>query len=61
MNAEGYGKECWPIDRRLTRDLLHQADGLLPNSWLELQAVRNDLQWHGETFEIATELIPGSS
>ena len=53
MNAEGYGKECWPIDRRLTRDLLHQADGLLPNSWLELQAVRNDLQWHGETFEIA--------
>ena len=26
---------------------------MLPNSWLELQAVRHDLQWHGETFEIA--------
>ena len=53
VNAEGYGKECWPIDRRVIGDLLHEADGLLPNSWLELQAVRHDLQWHGETFEVA--------
>ena len=33
--------------------LLNQADGLLPNSWLELQAVRNDLNWSGDCFEIA--------
>ena len=33
--------------------LLNQADGLLPNSWLELQAVRNDLQWSGDCFEVA--------
>ena len=53
VNAEGYGKECWPIDRHVIGDLLNEADGLLPNSWLELQAVRHDLQWHGETFEVA--------
>ena len=34
-------------------ELLNQADGLLPNSWLELQAVRSDLQWSGDCFEIA--------
>ena len=53
VNSEGYGNECWPVDRRVIGDLLHQADGLLPNSWLELQAVRHDLQWRGETFEVA--------
>ena len=29
------------------------ADGLLPNSWMELQALRTDLQWDGDCFEIA--------
>ena len=53
INAEGYGEECWPVNRNVLKDLLHQVDGLLPNSWLELQAIRNDLNWHGETFEIA--------
>tara|TARA_B100000674_G_scaffold497331_1_gene530692 strand:- start:7105 stop:8256 length:1152 start_codon:yes stop_codon:yes gene_type:complete len=53
INAEGYGDECWPINRKHIKDLLHQVDGLLPNSWLELQAIRNDLQWHGKTFEVA--------
>ena len=33
--------------------LLNQADGLLPNSWLELQAVRSDLNWKGDCFEVA--------
>ena len=53
VNAEGHGKESWPVSRIQTKDLLQQVDGLLPNSWLELQALRNDLQWHGETFEVA--------
>ena len=33
--------------------LLAQADGLLPNSWLELQAVRSDLHWSGNCFGVA--------
>ncbi len=33
--------------------LLNRTDGLLPNSWLELQAVRSDLHWTGDCFEIA--------
>lgn len=34
-------------------DLLQQAGGLLPNSWLELQAVRSDLHWCGPRFDVA--------
>jgi glycosyltransferase involved in cell wall biosynthesis len=33
--------------------LIKRVDGLLPNSWLELQAVRNDLHWFGDQFEVA--------
>ena len=33
--------------------LLKKADGLLPNSWLELKAVQNDFAWSGNCFEIA--------
>ena len=33
--------------------LLQQADGLLPNSWLELKALQQDLGWCGDRFEIA--------
>ena len=33
--------------------LLSEADGLLPNSWLELQSIRNDFHWSGNRFEIA--------
>ena len=51
-NAEGSG-DCWPIQRQAMRDLLKQVDGLLPNSFLELQSLRNDLQWDGDCFEIA--------
>jgi glycosyltransferase involved in cell wall biosynthesis len=38
---------------RMVAELLKTADGLLPNSWLELQAVRSDLNWDGDCFEVA--------
>ncbi|MCP9775651.1 glycosyltransferase family 4 protein [Cyanobium sp. WAJ14-Wanaka] len=38
---------------RLVAHLLKGVDGLLPNSWLELQAVRSDLHWDGDCFEVA--------
>ena len=53
VNAEGNGNRCWPLNRERLRQLLREADGLLPNSWLELQALRSDLQWDGDCFEIA--------
>ena len=53
VNAEGYGDDARPVNRSVIKELLLQVDGLLPNSWLEPQAVRNDLQWHGEAFEVA--------
>ena len=34
-------------------ELLQTCNGLLPNSWLELQAVRSDHNWSGSNFEIA--------
>lgn len=34
-------------------ELLRRADGLLPNSWLELKAVQSDLGWWGDCFEVA--------
>jgi len=36
-----------------TKQLLNQVDGLLPNSWLELQSIRSDLNWVGNCFEVA--------
>lgn len=33
--------------------LLRASHGLLPNSWLELQAVRSDHHWSGNNFEVA--------
>ncbi len=33
--------------------LIAQADGLLPNSWLELKAVQNDLHWSGSNYKVA--------
>ena len=53
VNAQGYGKDSWPVNKSVIKELLLQVDGLLPNSWLELQALRDDLQWHNEPFEIA--------
>ena len=53
VNAEGSGDSCWPLNRERLRQLLREADGLLPNSWLELQSLRSDLQWDGDCFEVA--------
>lgn len=33
--------------------LMSQVDGLLPNSWLEMNAVQTDLNWCGQHFNIA--------
>jgi glycosyltransferase involved in cell wall biosynthesis len=52
IHADGHGS--WDQGSlNLVRRLLQQADGLLPNSWLELHAVQNDLHWCGDTFEVA--------
>jgi glycosyltransferase involved in cell wall biosynthesis len=52
IHADGHGS--WDQGSlNLVRVLLQQADGLLPNSWLELHAVQNDLHWCGDTFEVA--------
>ena len=53
VNAEGNGDSCWPLNREKIASAAEEADGLLPNSWLELQALRSDLQWDGDCFEIA--------
>jgi glycosyltransferase involved in cell wall biosynthesis len=58
MLAEGHvqasGDGSWDQSGlKLVGDLLKKADGLLPNSWLELQAVRSDLNWDGDCFEVA--------
>lgn len=34
-------------------ELVRSCNGLLPNSWLELQAVRSDHNWTGSQFEVA--------
>ena len=52
-NAEGHGNDSWPLNRDRMSQLLRETDGLLPNSWLELQAIRSDLQWDGDCFEVA--------
>lgn len=52
LNADGTGSYNlrWLDD---IRRLLKEADGLLPNSWLELNAVQSDLYWSGEQFGVA--------
>ncbi len=52
IHADGHGTTNQSAKQTIIRILSH-ADGLLPNSWLELQAVRADLQWSGNEFEIA--------
>ena len=39
--------------KRRIGELINTSQGLLPNSWLELQAVRSDHNWSGNQFEIA--------
>ncbi len=52
IDANGHGNiDIGSFDE--TKQLLNQVDGLLPNSWLELQSIRSDLNWVGNCFEIA--------
>ncbi len=51
---EANGNGSWDQSGlQIVMSCLQKANGLLPNSWLELQAVRSDLQWSGDCFEIA--------
>ena len=52
LDAQGNGTYdlTWLQD---IRKLLRSADGLLPNSWLELKAVQTDLHWSGDRFGVA--------
>lgn len=52
IHADGHG--TWDqAGLKLVRKWLNKVDGLLPNSWLELQELRRDLQWNGDCFEVA--------
>ena len=52
LQADGSGS-CDLSWQKQVGQLLREADGLLPNSWLELKAVQSDLGWWGDCFEIA--------
>lgn len=53
-SIEATGAGSWDQSGiELVSRLIQKADGLLPNSWLELQAVRSDLHWVGDCFEVA--------
>jgi glycosyltransferase involved in cell wall biosynthesis len=53
-HVQASGEGSWDQSGlRLVSRLLKTVDGLLPNSWLELQALRSDLQWDGDCFEVA--------
>jgi len=53
-SLQASGEGSWDqTGLRLVAKLLKEVDGLIPNSWLELQAVRSDLHWDGDCFEVA--------
>ena len=52
VNAQGQGTVNLDWQREVGY-LLRQCQGLLPNSWLELKAVQNDLHWWGDCYDIA--------
>ena len=52
INANGQGTYI-QSGLEVIKSCLKEADGLIPNSWLELQAIRSDLHWDGDIFEIA--------
>jgi len=52
IQADGSG-DCGLNWLQEVGSLLRLADGLLPNSWLELKAVQSDLGWWGDCFEVA--------
>ena len=49
-NGSGSYDLTWLND---IRQLLDNVNGLLPNSWLELNALQSDLYWSGDQFGIA--------
>ncbi len=52
INSHGLG--TYDLDwQEKVSELLRQANGLLPNSWLELKAIQTDLYWSGDNYEIA--------
>jgi glycosyltransferase involved in cell wall biosynthesis len=52
LDATGQGTYNLQWQKQIA-SLLRKADGLLPNSWLELKACQTDLLWSGEHFAIA--------
>ena len=52
LNADGKGTydDNW---QKNVAELLKQVDGLVPNSWLELKAIQQDLRWNGNNFDVA--------
>ena len=52
VTAEG-SHQGDPYRVKELRDLMKTVDGLLPNSYLELQAVRTDLNWYSNRFNVA--------
>lgn len=52
VNAQGKGSIDLSWQSKIST-LLRQCQGMLPNSWLELKAVQNDLHWWGDCFDIA--------
>ena len=52
IEADGRGSRDMSWMKRVGA-LLQGVDGLLPNSFLELKAVQQDLHWCGDCFEIA--------
>lgn len=52
LEAHGQGSYNAEWHKRIPA-LIGQADGLLPNSWLELKAVQIDLNWCGDAYDVA--------
>ncbi len=52
LDANGNGSLYSDWHREIGR-LLKQADGVLPNSWLELKALQTDLHWSGSCSGVA--------
>ena len=52
LEAHGHGNYHAAWHQQIP-NLIQQSDGVLPNSWLELKAVQNDLQWCGDHTRVA--------
>ena len=52
LNSDGKGTYDLSWLKNIQR-LMKTVDGLLPNSWLELKSVQNDLLWSGENYGVA--------